>query len=156
MWIENGYISFDSLPAEVEKIHIPDIRLSIDYANRKYRELCWQRRLKRLEEQAGQHSEREEMLALQQRVRDLLGETSAQAVAAPVPEVLPLPAVAAAPASADVSVVAAPAPIVAEPQPQPAAAAAAPATPLSEFEQRRAALKQIFRTAAANQDKEQK
>lgn len=151
LWIEDEYISFDSLPAEVEKVHIPDIRLSIDYANRRYRELCWQRRLKRLEEQAGRASEQDEMLALQLRVRDLLGD--AQAAAPPVAAKLEQ-------AAAVGTTAAAAAPTL--PSPQSAAAAESqpatvpPATPLGEFERRRDALKQRFRSAAANQDKEHK
>lgn len=157
LWIEEEFISFDSLPEEVEKVHIPDIRLSIDYANRKYRELCWQRRLKRLEEQAGQRSEQDEMLALRQRVRGLLGEAPAAAAparaAAPV-EAEAAAAVAATPAALPVSAAPAePAPAAAALQP---VTAALPVTPLSEFERRRDALKERFRTAAANQDKEHK
>lgn len=150
LWIEDEYISFDSLPAEVEKVHIPDIRLSIDYANRKYRELCWQRRLKRLEELAGRASEQDEMRALQQRVRGLLGDVQ---LAAP-PAAAKLEQAAAAGAAAAATATALPLPQAAAAEPQPAAAP--PATPLSEFERRRDALKQHFRSAAANQDKEHK
>jgi hypothetical protein len=39
LWIEDGYIVFDCLLADVETHHLPDFRASIDYANRKSREL---------------------------------------------------------------------------------------------------------------------
>src|SRR5258706_16456972 len=44
LWIEDGYIVFDCLLADVETDHLPDLRLSLDYANRKSRELIAQRR----------------------------------------------------------------------------------------------------------------
>jgi hypothetical protein len=190
LWIEDNYISFDSLPDEVEKIHIPDINHSIAYANRKYRELCWQRRLKRLENIAELRSERDEMLALQQRLRGLFSggiaaaSTAAaapepaaapQAVAAAVPEpaaaqavaaVAPEPAAATlqavaaatpepAPAAPPASVAAA-APVIPKAPATPDASAPAPADPLTDFQTRRDALKQLFRSAASAQDKEHK
>ncbi|MCQ4164012.1 hypothetical protein [Tahibacter harae] len=124
LWIEENYISFDSLPDEVDKIHLPDIRLSLAYANRKYRELALERRLKRQEEQAGQRSERDEMLALRARVRGILdvpAGAAAQDAAAPVPAARTAAAAAARIAVApDVTAV----PVVA-----PAAAAAVAAKP---------------------------
>ena len=143
LWIEDGYISFDALPEEVEKVHLPDIRQSVSYANRKYRELCVQRRRRQLDNLAELRSERDELLALQARVRGLIGG-----------ETTPLPAsIAAEPAAASVPAddtrtvdavkTVAPVPVEAEPD------------PFAEFELRRNALKQAFR-AAASQDKEQK
>lgn len=182
LWIEENYISFDSLPEEVEKIHLPDIRQSIAYANRKYRELCIERRVKRLENLAEQRSERDEMLSLQARIRGLLsgeGESasgappvSAAAAAArpaatvPVPRTVSVP-VTVAPVASPAAAPAQAAPIVPTPMVPaaavPAAASvsdaahddAASSNPLAEFELRRNALKQVFR-AAASQDKEQK
>lgn len=122
LWIEENYISFDSLPDEVDKIHLPDIRLSIAYANRKYRELALERRLKRQEDQAGQRSERDEMLALRARVRGILDDPSVAAAdaeaapARPVPVALPTRGAALSPAAAT------PAPVIAKPA-VPAAAA---------------------------------
>lgn len=142
LWIEDGYISFDALPEEVEKIHLPDIRQSVSYANRKYRELCAQRRRKQLDNLAELRGERDELLALQARVRGLIGgEPAAEPATVPVAPV----AVAIAPPDD------APAPAAVAPV---AAVDAAP-DPLAEFELRRNALKQVFR-AAASQDKEQK
>ena len=43
LWIEDGYIVFDCLLADVERHHLPDFRLSVDYANQKCRELALQR-----------------------------------------------------------------------------------------------------------------
>lgn len=178
LWIEENYISFDSLPDEVEKIHLPDIRQSIAYANRKYRELCVQRRLQRQASLAEQRSEREEMLSLQARIRGLLGgdgesagaASSVPAAAAAVRSAVEVPApstaaAAAASAAAIASITAALPPAAAVPV-VPAAApaseaeaddapAAASADSFAEFELRRNALKQAFR-AAACQDKEHK
>lgn len=151
LWIEENYISFDSLPDEVEKIHLPDIRLSIAYANRKYRELALERRLKRQEDQAGQRSERDEMLALRARVRGILDDpsvatalpvaaTPAPVVAKPaVPAAMVHPAAspAAAPVEAAAGTTSAVAPVTAKPVAQTpmvakAAAAAAAAAAASE------------------------
>lgn len=146
LWIEENYISFDSLPDEVDKIHLPDIRLSLAYANRKYRELALERRLKRQEEQAGQRSERDEMLALRARVRGILDDPAGAAEAGRVPAA-PSGAVASAaavkavvtPAGASPAVAASAdtaAPVVAKPTTTPmvakAAAAAAAAAAASE------------------------
>lgn len=142
IWIEDGCISFDALPEEVEKIHLPDIRRSVDYANREYRVVCEQRRKKRLAVLAEQSSERDEMLALQARVRGLITPTAA----APAPPSAAVPRVVVAD---DVAPTPPPAP------PEPKSTTVAADDPLAEFELRRNALKQTFR-AAASQDKEQK
>lgn len=153
IWIEDGCISFDALPEEVEKIHLPDIRQSMAYANREYRVLCEQRLRKRLDALADLRGERDEMLALQARVRGLIGSPEAVAAA---PE--PAPRAAAPAPSVEKSAVndapAADAPVV----PAPAATShetTTTADPFAEFELRRNALKQAFRVAAS-QDKEQK
>ena len=39
LWIEDDLIGFDCLLHEVEAHHLPDIQRSIDYANRRYREV---------------------------------------------------------------------------------------------------------------------
>lgn len=128
LWIEENYISFDSLPEEVEKIHLPDIRQSIAYANRKYRELCVERRLKRLENLAEQRSERDEMLSLQARIRGLLsGEGESASGAPPVSAAAARPA-ATAPAPRTVSAPAIVAP-VASPAAAPTGAASIVPTP---------------------------
>jgi hypothetical protein len=181
LWIEENYISFDSLPEEVEKIHLPDIRKSIAYANRKYRELSRKRHLIRLENLAGLRSERDEMLALQERVRGLLnGSDAALDVSAAIkpsgvapvavntaPATTAAKAATIAPAATVKIVVPAPVAATALPDPAPVLDPAEPPAgdhagtpvvphPLAEFESRRDALKQLFRAAAASQDKEQK
>lgn len=137
LWIEDGYISFDALPEEVETIHLPDIRQSIGYANRKYRELSAQRRRRQLDNLAELRSERDDLLALQARVRGLLGPEAPAAVEPAAATVSP-----AAEATAPVA-------------PADAAPVDAAADTFAEFELRRNALKQAFRSAAS-QDKEQK
>lgn len=161
LWIEENYISFDALPEEVEKIHLPDIRKSMAYANRKYRELTRERHLNRMANLAGLRSERDEMLALQERVRGLL---NGSATAADVPVTAATPALSKAPGATPVAPVRifGPAPVVEAPVSKATARAPdqtrppADPHPLAEFETRRDALKQMFRAAAASQDKEQK
>ncbi|HSX61995.1 MAG TPA: hypothetical protein VLF18_17545 [Tahibacter sp.] len=145
LWIEDDYISFDSLPEEVEKIHLPDIRQSLNYANRKYRELAAQRQRKRLDTLAEQRSERDEMLALQARLRGMFDGAQAPAEA-------PATRAEIAPVVVPESVPDAVAEAAAEPVAPPPADAR---DVLDEFEVRRNALKQAFRNAAS-QDKEQK
>ncbi|WP_313919845.1 hypothetical protein [Tahibacter sp.] len=161
LWIEEDYISFDALPEEVEKIHLPDIRKSMAYANRKYRELTRERHLNRMANLAGLRSERDEMLALQERVRGLL---NGSATAADVPVTAATPALSKAPGATPVAPVRTfgPAPVVEAPVSKATTRAPdqtrppADPHPLAEFETRRDALKQMFRAAAASQDKEQK
>ena len=62
IWIEEGYISFDCVPADVERFHIPDIQRSIGYANAKYHEYARQRRREREE---AREAEREELIELE-------------------------------------------------------------------------------------------
>ncbi len=63
LWIENGYILFDCLPSEIENCHLPDIRKSLEHANRKYHDYVAQRRRER--EQA-HHAEERELIELEQ------------------------------------------------------------------------------------------
>ena len=76
LWIEEHYISFDALPSEVEIVHLPDIRRSVEYANREYRKL-YQRRLRERESEV-QHlaDERDELVALRERLRAALAPAS--------------------------------------------------------------------------------
>jgi len=92
-WIEENYIVFDCLLEDVERYHLPDFRLSLEYANRAYR--AW------LEEQFEQglllredaRNERDELAAIRERIR--LEASNADAALAPaVPS--PLAAAAAA------------------------------------------------------------
>jgi hypothetical protein len=148
LWIEDGYISFDALPEEVETIHLPDIRQSVSYANRKYRELCEQRCRRQLANLAELRSERDDLLALQARVRGLIGAEKTPADAAPAAV---QPAAATGSPADEATAPAAPDDVVSA----DAALADAAADTFAEFELRRNALKQAFRSAAS-QDKEQK
>jgi len=106
-WIEENYIVFDCLLEDVERFHLPDFRLSLEYANRAYG--VW------LEEQFEQgkllredaRNERDELAAIRDRIRlDASGgDTTASA---PLPS--PLAAAAAAvPASQFAAVASTPA-----------------------------------------------
>jgi hypothetical protein len=69
LWIENGYILIDCLPDEIDKVHLPDIRLSVNYANTTYRTYVEERRRER---DAAHHAEKreiEELEKLRQRIR---------------------------------------------------------------------------------------
>jgi hypothetical protein len=90
LWIEDGCISFDASPDEVENIHLPDIRRSVDYANRRFREVVAQRRRQRDDATRDLREERAALLALQARVRVALRDGNA--AAAPfTPPVKPVP-----------------------------------------------------------------
>ena len=136
LWIEDGYISFDSLPNEVETIHLPDIRRSLDYANREYRKLMVQKHAQRAGQKQELADERAELLALRDRLRAMLAGNP-----------LPPPAVVAKPAAAPIVEV----PAAATPT------AADPAAALTiDFDARRESLKQRFRLALNHQDQELK
>lgn len=143
LWIEDGYISFDSLPNEVEAIHLPDIRRSLDYANREYRKLVAQKAVQRAGQQREIADERSELVALRERVRAALaGKPPPAATAEPAPMAVPTAATAAVPAK--------PAEPVASATAEPAADIA------NEFDARRESLKQRFRLALNHQDQELK
>jgi hypothetical protein len=151
LWIEDGYISFDALPGEIETIHLPDIRRSLEYANREYRKLIAQKAAARVGQQREVADERTELMALRERVRAALAGKPAAPVAAPTPRAAPPqpapaqqpaePASTAAPASTAV-----PAKAAEPPAAEPAAA--------NEFDARRESLKQRFRLALNHHDKE--
>lgn len=147
LWIEDGYISFDSLPNEVEVIHLPDIRRSLDYANREYRKLMKQKVAQRAGQQRDIADERSELVALRERVRASLAGTPLPA--APVPAAPTKPA-ATEPAPAPAAAPAKPA------EPVPPAATDAAAATANEFDARRESLKQRFRLALNHQDQELK
>lgn len=140
LWIEDGYISFDALPGEIETIHLPDIRRSLEYANREYRKLIAQKAAARVGQQREVADERTELIALRERVRAALAGKPAAPVAAPTPRAAP-PQPPVEPASTAAPAMAAE-PLAAE----PAAA--------NEFDARRESLKQRFRLALNHHDKE--
>ena len=47
LWIEDEWISFDCRIDDIETSHVPDIEASIEYANRRYREVLEERRAQR-------------------------------------------------------------------------------------------------------------
>ena len=79
LWIENGYVVFDCLLADVEKHHLPDFRKSIEYANEKSRELKAQRQQERRRLEDDERDEERRLRTLRAHIR---GESSAGARAA--------------------------------------------------------------------------
>ncbi len=69
LWIEDDSISFDCLLGDVETVHIPDIQRSIDFANRRYREVLVKRESARRERHAETVSEADVLAAMRTRVR---------------------------------------------------------------------------------------
>jgi hypothetical protein len=97
LWIEEGNIVFDCLLDDVETHHLPDFRLSVEFANNKYRELMQARRDEGEQNRQDAFDEKNELIALRARIR---GEGEAPAL---VPEQrasdaveLPLPDAASA------------------------------------------------------------
>jgi hypothetical protein len=70
LWVEDGYIVFDCLLADVERHHLPDFRKSIAYANQHCRELKDTRRSESRQRQADARDEEQQLAALRARVRD--------------------------------------------------------------------------------------
>jgi hypothetical protein len=75
LWIEEGYIVFDCLLDDVETHHLPDFRLSVDFANNKYRELMQARREEGEQNRQDAFDEKNDLIALRARIR---GEDAAQ------------------------------------------------------------------------------
>ena len=69
MWIEDGYIVFDCLLADVETHHLPDFRKSLDYANEKHRELKVARRKDSHQRRDDARSEQQKLAALRAQIR---------------------------------------------------------------------------------------
>jgi len=69
LWIEDGYIVFDCLLEDVEEYHLPDFRLSVAYANEKYRELLEARREQGEQQRDDARAEEQELAALRARIR---------------------------------------------------------------------------------------
>jgi hypothetical protein len=86
LWIEDDSISFDCLLRDVESGHIPDIQRSIDFANRRYREVLQQREKQRRERREETSSEAEVLAAMRLRVRAGAGETTPKQANARTPE----------------------------------------------------------------------
>ncbi len=73
LWIEDDYISFDCLLADVETHHVPDIQRSIDFANRQYRDVLAKRARERDARSAETQAEAAALAALRERVRATFG-----------------------------------------------------------------------------------
>jgi len=84
LWIEDSYIVFDCLLPDVEGHHLPDFRLSIDYANSKSRELAATRREESEQQRRSTRAEQRRLAELRARIRGAgqPHETTAHAAAA--------------------------------------------------------------------------
>jgi hypothetical protein len=102
LWIEDGYIVFDCLLPDVETHHLPDFRASIDYANRKSRELVATRRERSEQERRSTRAEQRRLAELRARIRGARPSSDVTAhAAAPEAAIETMPA--ELPAAADVA-----------------------------------------------------
>jgi hypothetical protein len=69
LWIEDGYIVFDCLLADVETHHLPDFRASIVYANSKSRELVAAHREQSEQQRRNTRAEQRRLAELRARIR---------------------------------------------------------------------------------------
>jgi hypothetical protein len=93
LWIEDGYIVFDCLLADVETHHLPDFRASIDYANRKSRELVATRREQSEQQRRSTRAEQRRLAELRARIRGASPSNETMApVMAPDANIEPAPA----------------------------------------------------------------
>jgi len=69
LWIEDGYIVFDCLLPDVETHHLPDFRASLDYANRKSRELVATQREQSEQQRRSTRAEQRRLTELRARIR---------------------------------------------------------------------------------------
>jgi len=97
LWIEDSYIVFDCLLPDVEAHHLPDFRASIDYANRKSRELAATRREQSEQQRRSTRAEQRRLAELRTRIRgasvsnEVLAPTvAAEAVTEPASVELPV------------------------------------------------------------------
>jgi len=70
LWIEDGYIVFDCLLADVETHHLPDFRKSVAFANVKWRELNAMRGKESRQRRDAERNEQQRLTALRDHVRD--------------------------------------------------------------------------------------
>ena len=77
LWIEDGYIVFDCLLPDVETHHLPDLRASIDYANRKSRELVATHREQSEQQRRSTRAEQRRLAELRARIRGAGGSNEA-------------------------------------------------------------------------------
>ena len=69
MWIEEGYIIFDCLLQNVERYHLPDFQLSVDFANERCRERLAERRDERAQRRAEITEEHDALESLRAKIR---------------------------------------------------------------------------------------
>jgi len=69
LWIEDDCIVIDCFVEEVERYHMPDLRLSVAYANQKGHEQAGQRRSQAAQSVEDKRSEKDELDALRARIR---------------------------------------------------------------------------------------
>ena len=84
LWIEDGYIVFDCLLEDVEAHHLPDFRLSVAYANAKYRDYLAARAVHGEQVRDEARSEQADLVALRERIRSGL-TADAKTLRKPVP-----------------------------------------------------------------------
>jgi hypothetical protein len=82
LWIEDGYIVFDCLLPDVESHHLPDFRASIDYANRKSRELVATHREQSEQQRRSTRAEQRRLAELRARIRGAGSSSEVPALAA--------------------------------------------------------------------------
>lgn len=88
LWIEEGYIVFDCMLEDVDSHHLPDIRQSVAYANRRSHELAEARRAENERARAATRNEQRALDDLRARIR---GERTRSPVVAPAPAPEPMP-----------------------------------------------------------------
>jgi len=91
LWIEDGYIVFDCLLADVETHHLPDFRSSLAYANSKSRELVAAHREQSEQQRRNTRAEQRRLSELRARIRGA-DQPKAAAPAAPEAIIEPMPA----------------------------------------------------------------
>jgi hypothetical protein len=69
LWIEDDYIVIDCFVEEVERYHLPDLRLSVAYANQKGHEEVGQRRSQAAQSIEDKRNEKDELEALRASIR---------------------------------------------------------------------------------------
>lgn len=85
LWIDDEWLSFDCLIDDIETVHLPDIQLAIDYANRRYREVLEERRAQHVAAEEGP-SEAAKLDALAARLRQRFATSEPNAAAVPAPD----------------------------------------------------------------------
>jgi hypothetical protein len=93
LWIEDGHIVFDCLLDDVERHHLPDFRASIDYANRKSRELVARHREQSEQQRRSTRAEQRRLAELRACIRGTGPSNDAMARAA-APETIVEPVLA--------------------------------------------------------------